>query len=203
MLARRLTHARLTAPSNEVEILAPLEKMAGKVSRELDDYLSGYTKQRLKPLADLKVLRAAFRCKTPIPGEPLNWHLPSSRYDTCLFCGRPTIKMDGRRHRFCTECGGDWQLSGGVGWWCQQKIRACRPRRLRGCVPGICAFPGCEWDQYRGDWCDFHGLQFKNGRELTPHPRPRQECRRHYCSRAVVPQSDWCSIHPPKKRKKT
>ena len=156
-LARRLTHARQTASPDLVPHLASLEQLACELQKKLDRYLEGKTYRSVRPLCDLKATRRCFRYKLPLPGEPLQWHLPTTVYDVCPTCGRPTIEMKGRRYRFCTSCGSNQRLPCGVGQWKERKLRARKPRRLPEDDPLPCSFSGCDWDRYRGEWCDFHG----------------------------------------------
>ena len=199
-LARRLTHARQAASPDQVRDMASLEKLACQAQKNLDSYLARVTHQSVRPLCDLKETRKCFRHKLPLPGEPLHWHLQIAIYDVCPSCGRPTIEMEGRRRRFCTSCGKDWRLPYGVGKWKERKLRAHRPRRLPEDDPLPCSFPGCAWDRYRGEWCDFHGNQVRKARELTPNPNPRKPCQESGCRRSCIPQSDYCGIHPSKKK---
>ena len=129
-LARELTHARQAASPDQVPLLASLEELARQAQKNLDRYLERVTRQSVRSLRDLKKTRQCFRHKLPLPGEPLQWHLQTTMYDTCPSCGDPTIEMNGRRHRFCTSCNDDWHLPRGVGEWKDRKLRARRPRRL-------------------------------------------------------------------------
>ena len=199
-LARRLTHARQAASPDQVKLMASLEQLACQAQKNLDTYLERVTYQSARPLRNLKETRRCFRNKLPLPGEPLQWHLRTAFYDVCPPYGHPAIEMDGRRRRYCTSCGGIWRLSCGVGQWKEQKLRALQPRRLPEDDPLLCIFPGCDWDRYRGELCDFHGNQVRKNRKLTPNPHPRKPCQESGCRRSCVPRSDYCGIHPSKKK---
>ena len=199
-LAQRLTHARKAASPDQVPLLASLEKLACQTQKALDTYIERKTYQSVRPLFDLKEVRRCFRERLPLPGEPLHWHLPTTFYDVCPTCGSPTIERVGRRCRFCTSCNDDWCLSHGVGHWKEQMLRACQPKRLPEDDPLPCSFPGCDWDRYRGEWCDFHGNQARKARKMTPNPKPRKPCQEPDCRRSCIPQSDYCGIHPSNKQ---
>jgi len=199
-LARHLTHYRQAAQPERVDQLAFLENLAIQLQKKVESYVERVTRQSVRPLCDLKETRRCFRNKLALPGEALQWHLQTTFYDTCPSCGRPTIEKEGRRRRFCTSCGGDWRLPHGVGHWKERKLRARRPRRLPEDDPLPCSFSGCDWDRYRGEWCDFHGNQARKNRKLTPNPHPRKPCQEPGCRRSCIPRSDYCGIHPSKKK---
>ena len=198
-LARLLTHARQAASPDQVEHLASLEKLACRVQRNLDSYLERLIYHSVRPLRSLKETRRCFRNKLPLPGEPLQWHLPTTIYDFCYVCRRRTIEKAGLRRRFCTSCGEYWRLPREVKYWKRLKLRARKPKRLFEDALLLCSFPGCYWDRYQGEWCDFHGNQIRKVRELTPNPKSRKTCEEPHCRRSCTPRRDYCGIHPSKK----
>lgn len=199
-LTRHLTHYRQAAQPVRVDQLAFLENLAIQLQKKFERHVEIVTRQSVRPLCDLKETRRCFRHKLPLPGEALQWHLQTTFYDVCPACGCPTIEKEGRRRRFCTSCGGEWRLPHGVGHWRERKLRARRPRRLPEDDPLPCSFSGCDWDRYRGEWCDFHGNQARKNRKLTPNPHPRKPCQEPGCRRSCIPRSDYCGIHPSKKK---
>ena len=199
-LSRRLTHARQAASPDQMPLMASLEKLACQAQKNLGSYQERLTRRSVRPLCDLKETRRCFRNKLPLPGEALQWHLQTTMFDVCPSCGCPTIEKEGRRHRFCTSCNDDWRLPRGVGHWIEQKLRARKPKRLPEDDPLLCRFPGCDWDRYRGEWCDFHGNQVRKNRKLTSNPKPRKPCQEPDCRRSCIPRSDYCGIHPSKKK---
>lgn len=193
-LARRLTHARQKGEVPQGQ-LAPLEELALRAQKNLDEFLEKAYHRSARPLRNVKEVRRCFRQKLPLPGEPLHWHLTTTMYDVCPSCRRPTIEKEGRRHRVCSACGSEYHLPQGVGIWKEQKLHQMKPNRLREDDPLPCIYEGCDWDRYRGEWCDYHGNQVRFGQELTPHPHPRKECAHTGCPRSCIPQSDYCGIH--------
>lgn len=78
-------------------------------------------------------LKARRRRKPTFIDEPIQWHLRTSRYDRCPWCGLQKLVTRGARKRVCESCEGAYEISVSPDTWMHAKL-GVRPCLSAECV---------------------------------------------------------------------